>query len=299
MCGKNPVVSVIIPTYNQAELLQKALESVINQTFQNWEAVVIDNHSQDNTKEIIEMMNDGRIRYVVFSNQGIIAASRNLGINHANGDYIAFLDSDDLWYPSKLSTCLEYFKKGADAVCHGMWIRKDGVLESKFIPDPPNQNLYETLLFNGNTIITTSTVILNKKCLKKFGVFSEDVSIVTTEDYDLWLRLAKNNIHWIIIPEILGEYTMHSKNASNNIKRQMMAEDVVTMKYFIERNSSSVYDRLIIRKSRMMIAFRAGRRVQQSGNLIESIPYVMRGLKIFFQDIFKPISHTNRPNEND
>jgi len=286
MRSKNPVVSVIIPTYNQAELLQKALDSVINQTFQDWEVVVIDNHSQDNTKEIVELMNDSRIKYVVFSNNGIIAASRNLGISLSNGDFIAFLDSDDLWYPSKLSTCLAYLKKGADAVCHGMWIRKDGILERKYIPDQPYHNLYETLLFNGNSIITTSTVILNRHCLKKFGVFSEDVTIVTTEDYDLWLRLAKNNVHWIIIPEILGEYTMHSKNASNNIRRQMMAADVVMMKHFKERNTKSVYDRLIFRKSRMMIAFHAGRRVQQSGHFIESIPYVMRGLLIFFSGHF-------------
>ena len=285
MNNREPQVSVIIPTYNQAELLQKALESVINQTFQEWEAIVIDNHSQDNTKEIVELMNDDRIRYVVFSNQGIIAASRNLGINCAKGEYIAFLDSDDLWYPSKLSTCLAHLRNGADAVCHGMWIRKDGVLDREFIPDQPHHNLYETLLFNGNSIITTSTVMVKKECLKKFGVFSEDITIVTTEDYDLWLRLAKNNVHWIILPEILGEYTIHRKNASNNIRRQMMAADVVMMKHFRERHSDS-YERLIIRKSRMMIAFRAGRRVQQSGHLIESIPYMMRGLSLFFSGHF-------------
>ena len=108
MNSSSPMVSVIIPTFNQAELLQKALQSVSNQTFQDWEAIVIDNHSQDTTKEIVESMNDSRISYEVFSNQGIIAASRNLGINLAKGNYIAFLDSDDLWYPSKLSTCLEY-----------------------------------------------------------------------------------------------------------------------------------------------------------------------------------------------
>ena len=263
-------------------MLLIALQSVINQTFQDWEAIVIDNHSQDNTKEIVESMNDSRIRYLLFSNQGIIASSRNLGINIAYGDYIAFLDSDDLWYPLKLSTCLDYLKQGADAACHGTWIRKDGVLDKKFIPANPYHNLYETLLFKGNSTIATSTVVLKKQCLKQFGVFSENPAMVMAEDYDLWLRLAKNNVRWIIIPKILGEYTVHGKNASNNIKRHMMAEDVVVMNQFRQRNSRSLYDRLIIRKSRMMIAFRAGRRVQQTGQFIESIPYIIRGLSLLF-----------------
>jgi glycosyltransferase involved in cell wall biosynthesis len=299
MNSSSPMVSVIIPTFNQAELLQKALQSVINQTFQNWEAIVIDNHSQDNTKEIVESMNDSRIRYVLFSNQGIIAASRNRGINLAEGTYIAFLDSDDLWYQSKLSTCLEYFRKGVDAACHGMWIRKDGVLDKKFIPTQPSHNLYETLLFKGNSTIWTSTVMIKRQCLKQFGVFSEHPAMVMAEDYDLWLRLAKNNVGWIIIPEILGEYIVHNKNASKNIKRQMMAEDVVVRNQFRERNKRSLYDRLIIRKTRMMIAFRAGKRVQQTGQFMESIPYVIRGLSIFFLGSYYHDSiHTNNDNEN-
>jgi glycosyltransferase involved in cell wall biosynthesis len=286
MRGKNPLVSVIIPTYNQADLLQKALQSVINQTVLDWEAIVIDNFSNDNTKEIVESFNDRRIKYVVFSNKGIIAASRNLGINLANGDYIAFLDSDDLWYPLKLSTCIEYIGEGADATCHGIWIRKDGVLREKFVPASQTRNLYETLLYNGNSLIGTSTVVLKRQCLQQFGDFSECPAIVTAEDYDLWLRLAKNNLHWVMIPEILGEYTVHGNNASNNIRRQMLAEEAVVMNHVRINNSRSILDRLIVRKSRMMIAFRAGRRVQQSGHFIESIPYVMRGLSIFFSGHF-------------
>ena len=299
MNSSSPMVSVIIPTFNQAELLQKALQSVSNQTFQDWEAIVIDNHSQDTTKEIVESMNDSRISYEVFSNQGIIAASRNLGINLAKGNYIAFLDSDDLWYPSKLSTCLEYLRKGANAVCHGAWIRKDGVLDKKFIPVQPSHNLYETLLFKGNFTIWTSTVMINKQCLKQFGVFSEHPAMVMAEDYDLWLRMAKNNVRWIIIPEILGEYTVHGKNASKNIKTHMMAEDVVVMNQFRQRESHSFYNRLIIRKTRMMIALRAGRRVQQTGQFMESIPYIIRGFSIFFLGSFyNDSTYTNNQNEN-
>jgi glycosyltransferase involved in cell wall biosynthesis len=299
MNSANPLISIIIPTFNQAGLLQKALQSVINQTFQDWEAIVIDNHSRDNTKEIVESMNDSRIRYLLFSNNGIIAASRNLGIRHAKGNNIAFLDSDDLWYPSKLSKCFEYFSQGADAVCHGMWIRKDGVLEKKFIPVQTSHNLYETLLFKGNFTIWTSTVMINKQCLQQFGVFSEHPAMVMAEDYDLWLRLTKNNVRWIIIPEILGEYTVHGKNASKNIKKQMMAEDFVVMTQFKEMNLRSIYRRFMFQKARMMIAFHAGRRVQQTGQIIEPIFYIIRGLSIFFLgSSYKDPIQTNKQNEN-
>lgn len=299
MNRSTPFVTVIIPTYNQAELLRLALQSVINQTFQHWEAIVIDNHSQDNTKEIVKSMNDSRIRYLLFANNGIIAASRNLGIDQAKGNFIAFLDSDDLWYPSKLSTCLEYFRQGADAVCHGTWIQKEGILDKKFIPHHPSHDLYETLLFKGNATIWTSTVMIKRQCLKQFGVFSEQSALVTAEDYDLWLRMAKNNVRWVIIPEILGEYTVHARNASKNIKKQMMAEDFVVKTQFRQMNSTSLYNRLNLRKARMMIALRAGRRVQQSGQFIESIPYIIRGFSIFFLGSFYNDSiHTNNQNEN-
>jgi glycosyltransferase involved in cell wall biosynthesis len=282
----NPVVSVIIPTYNRANLLQKALESVVNQAFQDWEAIVIDNYSDDNTQQVVESLGDSRIQYIPFRNNGIIAASRNLGILHSTGEYIAFLDSDDLWYPSKLSICLEQFSQGTDSVCHGMWIRKEGKLWKKFIPQQPNHDFYETLLFEGNSTIATSTVVLKRDCLLKFGIFCEDLEIVTAEDFDLWLRLLKNNISWKVVPQILGEYTMHSSNSSNssnNIKRQMKSEETVFLRQLKEINSVSLMKKFRIKKRLMMIAFRAGRRVQQGDQWIASLPFFIRGLSLLFK----------------
>jgi glycosyltransferase involved in cell wall biosynthesis len=285
MNHSNPVVSVIIPTYNQANLLQKALESVINQAFQDWEAIVIDNYSDDNTQQVVESRGDSRIKYIRFRNNGIIAASRNLGIAHSTGEYIAFLDSDDLWYPSKLSTCLFQFSQGADSVCHGMWIRKDGKLWKKFIPQQPKCDFYDTLLFEGNSTITTSTVVLKRDCLLKFGAFCEDQEIVTAEDYDLWLRLLKNNISWKVVPQILGEYTMHSSNSSNNIRRQMKSEETVFLRELKEIKSVSLMKKFRMKKRLMMIAFRAGRRVQQGNQWIASLPFFIRGLSLLFKQI--------------
>jgi glycosyltransferase involved in cell wall biosynthesis len=278
MINAVPVFSIVIPTYNQAGLLAHALQSVIHQTFQNWEAIVIDNYSSDNTREVVENYKDSRIRYVPFRNQGIIAASRNRGISRAQGSYIAFLDSDDLWFPAKLSSCFEYLSSGSDAVCHGMQIRRDGRLLQEFIPHQPSCDVYDTLLYEGNSIITTSTVVVKKEELIKSGVFSEDIDIVTAEDYDLWLRLLKNGVRWTVIPEILGEYLMHSANSSNNVKRQMRAEEAVFNRNLSETSPITFHEKLRRKKRRMMIAFRAGRRVQQAGLYPESILYFIHGI---------------------
>jgi glycosyltransferase involved in cell wall biosynthesis len=278
-----PVVSIIIPTYNQADLLQVALQSVLNQTFQDWEVIVIDNYSEDNTKEIVESIHDTRIKHVFFSNKGIIAASRNHGIFLARSDIIAFLDSDDVWYPSKLSTCIDYINDGNDAVCHGLWIRKEGILKNKLIPIIPPQNMFKTLLFKGNTVIATSAVVLKMQCFIRFGIFSEDPDVITAEDYELWLRLSKNNINWGFIPEVLGEYTIHRKNASGNIRRQMLAEENIVLKFFKENDSPTLDERISQRKRKMMLVFRAGIRVWQSGNYSGSLPYFIQGISRIFR----------------
>src|SRR5689334_17428665 len=98
-----PQVSVVIPTYNRAADLRRALGSVVAQTCERWEALVVDNHSTDDTRQVVESFRDGRIRFLQVSNQGVVAVSRNLGVRNAVGDYVAFLDSDDWWLPEKLS----------------------------------------------------------------------------------------------------------------------------------------------------------------------------------------------------
>jgi glycosyltransferase involved in cell wall biosynthesis len=115
-----PLVTVVIPTYNHARLLAHALQSVRTQTFTNWEAVVVNNYSADDTVAVVEACADPRIRLENFRNNGVIAASRNRGISLARGKYIAFLDSDDVWYPQKLAKCIERIESGFDMVCHAV-----------------------------------------------------------------------------------------------------------------------------------------------------------------------------------
>ena len=123
--NSTPLISIIIPTYNHANFLGKALESIIHQTYSNWEAIVIDNHSTDETNQVIYKFNDRRIRYLKISNDGIIAKSRNLGINVAKGEWIAFLDSDDWWTKDKLEICSKNISEKVDFIYHKLEIIYD------------------------------------------------------------------------------------------------------------------------------------------------------------------------------
>ena len=113
-----PLVSVVIPTFNQASYLGRALQSVLDQTYTNWEAIVIDNHSTDNTDELMTSFADPRIIYLKIHYNGVIAASRNLGIRAAKCEWIAFLDSDDWWRLDKLQVVFDCINDKVDLVYH-------------------------------------------------------------------------------------------------------------------------------------------------------------------------------------
>ena len=114
----SPLVSIVIPTYNHAKFIGKALKSVLDQTYENWEAIVIDNQSIDQTSKILSNYTDPRIKCFKINNDGIIAKSRNLGIKKATGEWIAFLDSDDWWTKDKLEACIGMIGTNVDFIYH-------------------------------------------------------------------------------------------------------------------------------------------------------------------------------------
>ena len=226
-----PYVSVVIPTFNHAKFLKKALDSVVAQTFQNWEAVVVNNFSTDNTIEVVNSFADPRIKLFNFSNNGVIAASRNHGLKEAAGDFIAFLDSDDVWYPNKLQKCVEQALTGDQFICHGeLWINSD--LTQRIVMYGPASNAtYNRLLYKGNCI-STSTTFIAKPLLDSVQGFDENPEIITTEDYDLWLRLAAKNPRTSFIPEVLGEFHRLADSASSSVLRNFAAELTVLRTHF-------------------------------------------------------------------
>jgi len=205
-------VSIIIPTYNHGNYIGKCIESIICQTYNNWEAIIVNNNSTDNTIEIIKNFNDNRISVLNINNQGIIAKSRNIGIQHAKGDYIAFLDSDDWWYSNKLDVIMSK-KEDADFIYHHLDIyRNDKKTNKKHRVRPLKTPVFEDLMINANAI-TNSSVVVKKNILLKAGSLSEDVELKAVED--LWLKISRVTNSFLLIPEYLGGYLISGSNSSN------------------------------------------------------------------------------------
>ena len=123
------LVSVIIPTFNRSYCIKKAIDSVLSQTFKDFELIIIDNYSTDETEEIISGYKNEKIIYEKFNNNGVIASSRNRGINLSKSKYIAFLDSDDWWKKNKLKLSIQFLENGYDFVCHGLEIIRTNKIE--------------------------------------------------------------------------------------------------------------------------------------------------------------------------
>jgi glycosyltransferase involved in cell wall biosynthesis len=217
-----PLVSVVIPTYNHAHFLGRALQSVIDQTYTNWEAIVIDNHSTDNTDEVMASFADPRITYLKIHNNGVIASSRNAGIQATTGEWVAFLDSDDLWYPRKLEIVINSTRDDLSTdVCSTdeMQINLETGIKVPLIYGPFCHNFYRELLIKGNRLSTSATLVKRKFLTKHGLLFRENKEFVTAEDYDFWMLLALAGANFKFISSIQGEYTIHMTNASGQDDR--------------------------------------------------------------------------------
>ncbi len=180
-------VSVIIPTYNRGWIIKEAIDSVLSQDYRDFELIVVDDGSTDNTDDIL---NSYREDIIVFrqKNQGVSAA-RNRGLAEASGRFIAFLDSDDLWLPQKLSRQVEFFNKNPDAqICQTeeTWIRKGVRVNPKKRHKKPWGMIFEPSL--ALCLVSPSAVMIRRSLFEKVGGFDE--TLPACEDYDLWLRIS-------------------------------------------------------------------------------------------------------------
>ncbi len=185
--GKNPLVSVIIPTYNRGWILKEAIDSVLAQDFLDFELIVVDDGSNDNTPDILEAYQEDII--IVRQNNKGVSAARNRGIASASGDFIAFLDSDDLWLPEKLSRQVEFFNSNPDAmICQTeeIWIRNGVRVNPK-----KRHKKFSGMIFEHSLslcLVSPSAVMIKKSLFEEVGLFDE--SLPACEDYDLWLRIS-------------------------------------------------------------------------------------------------------------
>ncbi len=201
MKNKNPEVSVIIPTYNRALFLPAAIRSVLAQTYKNFELLIVDDGSTDNTMEAVKgfLEKDKRIKYFYHDNKGP-AFSRNAGIRKSTGDYIAFLDSDDEWFPEKIHRQLRLFS--ADSCLGFVGCNKMGLTKGSDGRADKEYNLYETRFPAGKCQFTLedflsfyspvnpTSVMIKRDALFKAGLFDEKCDV--HQDWELWIRLRKN-----------------------------------------------------------------------------------------------------------
>jgi len=204
---KKVEISVVLPTFNRANLVSRAIKSVLAQSHKHLELIIIDDGSDDHTKEVVDSFTDPRIRYMHHGKNRGGAAARNTGIKAATGDYIAFLDSDDEWFPQKLEKQLAMFRGGNSklgAVGSGRQIRqrKDrGYYFKEIIPRGEFGCIYRKLLTGharpGGLPASTSSwpggtpsIMIKTECFQKVGLFDE--SLMAAQEYDLYIRLARH-----------------------------------------------------------------------------------------------------------
>jgi glycosyltransferase involved in cell wall biosynthesis len=276
--NNSPLVSIVIPTYNHAPMLQRALATVVEQTYQNWNAIVVNNFSTDNTLEVVATFNDPRIQCVNFRNNGVIGASRNEGIALATGKYVAFLDSDDTWFPTKLEKCVEILESGSDLVCHAeYWIDESG--KSRLVAYGPSEAAtHHSLIYKGNRISTSATVV-RAALLKEVHGFDVSPELISTEDYDLWIRLAAKSDKFAFISEPLGEYHRHDNNVSANIEKHLAAELALLAKHF---SANTRFENMVARRRRKALAYYgAGRSLYRTRNHFLALQKYSRSLVIW------------------
>lgn len=222
MNSRHLFVSVVIPTYNSAHTIIPTLESVFNQTFKDYEIIVVDDGSTDETRECLDpYIQSGKITYVYQENKGC-GPARNKGIEHASGTYIAFLDSDDIWLPEKLQLQVNQVKKYPDGIVFYTEARTivSGDLIPKqivrtFFTSPRSGRVLMWLAFHN--IVTMSSAMVRTDVLRKAVGFSLDRTIMFFEDYDLWLRLAEQGPFYFIEQPLVLYRTRHE--ISNESKR--------------------------------------------------------------------------------
>lgn len=208
---KNELVSIIMPTYNCAKFINETIKSVLNQTYENWELVIVDDCSNDNTEEVVVSFNDKRIKYNRLEKNSGAAVARTTAMKMATGNYMAFLDSDDLWKDNKLEKQLEFMKKNNyNFTCTAYeQIDEEGHQLNKIIKTKKKADYNRILL---DCPVGNSTVMYNVDNLGKFEV----PNIRKRNDDALWLQILKKEKFIYGMPDVLMEYRIRNNSISSN-----------------------------------------------------------------------------------
>ena len=226
----NPTVSVIIPAYNAAPWIAETIDSVLNQTFKDFEVIVVDDGSTDATAEVVASYKP-QVQYL-YKNNGGPSSARNTGICAACGRYIAFLDADDLWLPEKLQIQMQLFSQNPSLA----WVYSDGLI---FEENPnKNQHLFSqsSYMYSGEILrplllqdfVASPTPIVRRDVFEDVGLFNEESSFKSVEDWDMWLRIAARYPVYLI-DKPLVKYRRHSTSLTGTSLIQRSLESRLTV----------------------------------------------------------------------
>lgn len=242
------MVSIVIPTYNREKQILRAVKSILNQTYQDFELIIVDDGSQDGTEDVIQTIKDDRIRYIKLDKNQGVAHARNVGIQEAKSEYIAFLDSDDEWKPDKLE--LQMKKMCASSEKVGLIFSRMGGKqrnsEERFVcpPENYNKNILEGNIFYSlliQNVIGTPAMLVRKKCLDDVGGFKETLQCL--EDWELILRIAKE---WQVgfVDKILVEVHKTEGSVSTNIGGFLVARCYMVSLYRQEMQEAGILEKV-------------------------------------------------------
>ena len=220
MAVSDPTVSVVLPTYNRADIIDDPICSVLTQTYEDFELIVVDDGSTDNTAEVIEAFDDDRIRYIKHDGNKGAPAARNTGIEASQGEYIAFQDSDDDWLPDKLEKQMQTFRDSSSSVgvvYTGMKRKRDD--KTVYIPyegvEQTEGDISKSILFQN--FVPAQVAMVRKRCFDEVGGFDEQAWPIS--DWELWIRISKQyQFKLVDEPLVTGEIRSDSISRSQRTK---------------------------------------------------------------------------------
>lgn len=242
---QNEKVSIILPTYNRAHLLERSVRSILNQTYEDFELLIVDDGSTDNTRAVVERFADSRIRYIFCKKNGGVAKARNIGITEARYDYIAFQDSDDEWHLDKLEKQMKVMQEASTdtglVYCEYHYNGLNGIEDicpKREIPlEQKSGNIFRQLL--AGNMIGTPVMLVKRECFDKVGKFNENFPCM--EDYELVLRIARE-YRIEFIPEILVEVYANYESVTNNLEGFLTTKCILAGAYKKELLEFGMFD---------------------------------------------------------
>ena len=277
---EEPRVSVIIPTYNREKMVEDAIRSVLNQTFSDFEIIIIDDASTDNTESIIKSICDERIKYIRHERNKGGSAARNTGIMKARGEYIALLDSDDLWLKEKLEKQIDVMEKSKlhpGVVYSGVnYIDSHGRLKGPVIPFFKG-NIQSYLLEENIVLGGGSTALIRKDCFDEVGLFDENLP--SRQDLDLWIRISRKfTFDYVKTP--LVNIRIHKDRITEDLEMKINSRELLFNKIYKELKKD--------RKKNSRYFYETGILYLYIGNITEGRKYLLKALFTFPH--FKTIS---------